>query len=119
MNEMSILSRRLQQQSASPRLASHVATTILEQLGGRTFIAMTGAVVQPDAGHALALRVELAYPSTGVNFVRVRLNAMDLYDVEFLSLRGVNSNVKAYRENIYAEDLQAVFTAETGLYTRL
>lgn len=95
-----------------------VATTILAQLGGNRFIMMmTGAKMLTSTPNSLGFRI--GRNDKGVNYVRVRLNAKDTYDVEFLSLQGLNSTVKAYREDIYADQLQEVFTRETGMYTSM
>jgi len=98
-----------------------VATTILEQLGGRRFLAMTGATHLAAAGTALLFTL----PSTphfvckGINLVRVTLTPMDTYTVEFWkrTRRGVQDVARC--EDIYAENLQECFTRETGLATRL
>jgi len=97
-----------------------VANTILQQLGGRRFMAMTGA--RDFVGSAVALTFKLpAQANDGIRCVRVTLTAMDDYTVEFLGRgpRGLTWPVKATREGVYAENLAEVFTRVTGLYTRL
>ena len=99
-------------QSAPP-----VALTILEQLGGRRFIVMTGAKNFVGSEHALTFSIPRAVG--GANKVRVTLTAMDDYIVETFAVRGSRFSVKGYREGVYADSLQSVFTSLTGLYTRL
>jgi hypothetical protein len=98
-----------------------IANTILSQLGGNRFKVMTGAKnFSFDANGNLAFR----FPQHNkVNYCKVSLNPMDLYDVEFGMIRnkkGVPTyNKKVNKTNIYNESLQEVFTAQTGLYTTL
>lgn len=96
-----------------------VARTILEQLGGNKFKVMTGARDFVGGENFLSFKLPTGRTKNKSNYVRVRLNGLDTYDVEFLSLRGMNSSVKAYKEGVYADQLQAVFTRETGLETSL
>ena len=60
-----------------------VANTILEQLGGRRFVAMTGArnfTAIDDQRGALSFKVPRA--KDGINAIKVTLTAMDDYTVE-------------------------------------
>lgn len=99
---------------------NEIAATILAQLGGNRFCAMTGAknFVQ---GTSL-LQFDLPRNSGGVNRVQVVLHANDLYTVacykwsrDKLSLKDVGQ----HSHGVYADQLQEIFTAKTGLYTRL
>ncbi len=94
-----------------------VSKTILEQLGGHKFTVMTGATHFTGSANALSFKLPGCggFTRGGINKVTVRLNALDTYDVEFLRLRAGKSAVVAYKEGVYAEDLQATFTRETGL----
>jgi hypothetical protein len=97
-----------------------VANTILQQLGGNKFIAMTGAKNLGADGNTLSFR----FPSrSGANHCRITLNSLDLYDMQFIRIRKVKgipqSNVTAEHNGIYADQLQTIFTKETGLYTSL
>ena len=97
-----------------------VSKIILEQLGGHRFTVMTGA--KQLTGHEKALSFRLpgnGFAKDGINYVKIQLNAEDTYDVTFVKLRGVNFTVVKERKSIYAEDLQDVFTAVTGLKTSL
>jgi hypothetical protein len=100
------------------------ADITLQQLGGRRFIAMTGAhsFLSCDDGDTLRFRLPR---STGakVNFIKITLNWRDLYDVEF-GRCSKSGGIPVYRmlseaKNIYAEDLVPLFTRETGLDTHL
>lgn len=92
-----------------------IASTILHQLGGRRFIAMTGASCYYDGAKAI-----FKFKGSRVaNCVSITLNVMDTYDVVFTKFRGIE--VKTVREinGVYAEDLADTFESVTGLRTRL
>jgi hypothetical protein len=91
------------------------ATTILSQLGGRRFIAMTGA--KNFVGDASTLMFSV--PAGKVNKVRVTLDASDTYTVEFYKVRGVDVAKRASHSGVYFDQLRAIFEAETGLRTSL
>jgi hypothetical protein len=99
------------------------ADQTLHNLGGRRFIAMTGAhsllVVDRDT-----LQFKLPrFSGVKINCVRITLNWRDLYDVEFgrvAKSQGVPTYVMLSRsENVFCEDLVQVFESATGLATRL
>jgi len=94
-----------------------VANTILQQLGGRKFIAMTGAKDLMGGPDFLAFRVG-ANPKR-VNKVRITLNAHDYYDVEFFHLRNMKATLLSRVEDVSVDMLRDVFTQNTGLYTSL
>lgn len=94
-----------------------VAKTILSQLGGNRFIVMTGARYIMGSSNSLSFRIPKAKES--INYVKVTLNALDLYDVEFGRIRGDSYKVVSEANCIYDDQLQSVFTKNTGLYTRL
>ncbi len=100
-----------------------VATTILEQLGGRKFIAMTGARKFYGVDNLLVFTLPVSsYAKGGINRVRITLNGSDLYDVEFLKIgRSLTADPVLVSEalDVSCEDLQRVFTDHTGLYTSL
>jgi len=94
-----------------------VATTILQQLGGNRFIAMTGAHNIGGGRDHLIFRV--MKNTHNVNAVRILLNGLDLYDINFYKVQGSSVTIVHHIENVYAEDLQTVFTSNTGLDTNL
>lgn len=96
-----------------------IATTILEQLGGNKFRAMTGA--KDFGGHADALTFRLPATITRdrINFVRITLTPADVYRVEFMKVRGLNITTVSTHDDVYASDLRRVFTSATGLETSL
>jgi hypothetical protein len=97
-----------------------VAQTILEQLGGHRFRVMTGAKNFIGDVKALSFRLPgSGFAKDGVNFVRITLNALDTYDMEFGRVRGRNVKMLYTESGIYADKLQTVFTRVTGLNTSL
>ena len=93
------------------------AEELLRQLGGNRFIAMTGAKDFVKGSNFILFRIPRA--KDGINRVKISLNSMDLYDMEFFMVRGVNIFNKGVVNNVYNDQLQDVFTSHTGLYTTL
>jgi hypothetical protein len=94
-----------------------IANTILAQLGGRRFIAMTGARNLTSHGDGLAFRL----PSnlTRCNAVRITLTAADDYRVEGFAVRGRTVRPLHVHHGIYDSNLRAAFEALTGLRASL
>ena len=98
-----------------------IASTILNQIGGRKFVAMTGAKDFIDLKNGLQFRLPSTrhYTRDGINSVRVILDADDTYTVEFWKVRGINAKQVRTVDQVYADNLQHVFTTYTGLDTHL
>lgn len=64
-------------------MSTEVAETILKQLGGDRFIAMTGARNFLADGNALRFRLPSNFAKRRINAVRFTLNGTDTYDVVF------------------------------------
>lgn len=95
-----------------------VAETILLQLGGKRFSTMTGA--RNFVGDKTSLSFRLPRAKDGVNSVKITLYlALDLYTMEFYRIRGHAFTTVETVNQVFAEDLQKVFTEHTGLYTHL
>ena len=95
-----------------------IAKTILEQLGGNKFRVMTGA--KNLMGFENGLVMKLGRNSSNSNYLKITLNSMDTYDMEFAKLTrmGEKKSVTEYN-NIYNDMLTDQFTAHTGMYTSL
>lgn len=91
-----------------------VANTIYRQMGGDRFAAMTGA--KNLVGGNDSLRFKIGRNAAKVSIVKIRLNGFDLYDMIFYCANGTVENVQ---EMVYAEDLERMFTSNTGMDTRL
>ena len=96
---------------------SQVAKTILQQLGGNRFIAMTGAKNFGSSKNSLQFKI--GRNSKSISHVIITLKSSDLYDVEFIRIRGTKRTVVKKVKGIYADMLQKIFTKYTGLRTRL
>lgn len=94
-------------------MTKQIAIEILKQLGGNRFIAMTGAKHFVHDDKMMAFQIPMRNKIRGV---RIYLNGMDTYDMEFLNR---NFEVADRAEGIYNDSLQNVFTQKTGLYTHL
>jgi hypothetical protein len=96
-----------------------VANTILEQLGGGGRLkAMIGAYNFVGSENDLSFRFKCR-AKNGSNCVRVILTPMDVYRVEFLSVRAGKVRLKEVREDIYCDVLREVIERATGLYLSL
>jgi hypothetical protein len=96
-----------------------VANTIIQQLGGGRFQAMTGAHTFLGDANSVSFRLPLAKHPGAVNYVKITLTGRDDYDVEFYRIRGRKSTLVSSTEGIYADQLREVFERATGLYTSL
>lgn len=98
-----------------------VAETILAQLGGNRFKAMTGASSFSygvhNGNHSLSFRV--GKNPKKVFGVRISLTPLDVYEMEFLTMKKFEVICQAKCEHVYNDQLQEVFTQHTGLYTSL
>ena len=90
-----------------------VAKTILEQLGGELFVAMTGAKNFVGTGDSLTF--EVGRNPKHVSHVRVTQTPDDLYAVTFFR-RGKAPQIM---DGICCGILQELFTNNTGLYISL
>ncbi len=106
-----------------------VANIIYNQLGGSKFAAMTGSKAIKCDDKSLTLK--LTKNKSGANELKITLNGLDLYDIEFSKHSYPTLNKKTWEwkpekktivkefNDIYAENLEEIFTDVTGLYTRL
>ena len=95
--------------------SKQVAIEILNQLGGNKLIAMTGArnfVSTPDS---LGFKIPSRTARNGINFVKITLNCMDTYDVQFKKIWNMKITDISSHEGIYNDMLQPLFVKETGL----
>lgn len=96
------------------------AQTILQQLGGKRFAMMTGAknFLQDDVIQKLTMKI--GRNAKKVTHVTISVNALDLYDITFLNIRGFNEpKVMSSFENVYAENMREIFESQTGMYLTL
>ncbi len=90
----------------------------LKQLGGNKFIMMTGA--KNFAVGPKGMGFKIGRNSKGVNYIRIDLDrGRDLYNMEFIQMRGGNLKIKSKVKGVYNDQLQKMFTKHTGMYTSL
>ena len=108
-----------------------IAETILQQLGGRRFIAFTGAKNFTTIENGL--RFTIGRNASKANRVEIKLNGADLYDYEFIKyspahlkvdhrkgtaewVDSKSASVRKYND-VFFDQLQELFTETTDLYT--
>jgi len=96
---------------------NQIARTILDQLGGNRFVAMTGA--SGFVGHGRVLTMRLPRNKCGANRLAIALDPDDTYRMVFSSLRSLDLKPVKEVEGLFAEDLQRIFTEVTGMDTHL
>ena len=100
-----------------------VANTILAQLGGNKFLAMTGAYSLTGSADALSMRLPTKSCKDRIGGMRITLDASDTYTVVAFKLvrkQGLLDVVECYKvSGIYCDQLADCFTEATGLYTSL
>ena len=101
----------------SERMDKRQAGETLKQLGGNKFIAMTGA--KNFAVGPKGMGFKIGRNSKSINYIRIDLKSTDLYDMEFIRLRGSKINVVKKVTGVYNDQLQKMFTKHTGMYTSL
>ncbi len=92
-----------------------VAQTIFQQLGGNRFAVMTGSSNFASSSNKLIFK--LSRNKTVANYCTITLNGLDLYDFEFVRAGKSYKEVQTV-ENVYADQLERIFTQVTGLYTK-
>ena len=107
-----------------------IAGTILEQLGGNKFIAMTGASHFVSDGNTL--RMTLPKNGSKANRLYITLDeGTDTYTMHFFRYTSPRMNTKTFTftsekvkeiyetSGVYFDQLQPIFTSVTGFYTHL
>lgn len=97
-----------------------VGKTILEQLGGQRFIAMTGARDFVYLYNMLQFDLPSGFAIRGMNRVQIELTPADTYDMRFYRTGPGHAFVLlSSSERVYANRLQDLFTLHSGLDTHL
>lgn len=101
-----------------------VAETILHQLGGTRFIAMTGADNFVGGETTLIFRIPASLTKNRGNRIRVTLDGNDFYKIEYMKIRTARTVKNPFvildtREHIDVSKLRLNFTNMTGLDTSL
>ena len=103
-------------ESVNEFMNKQMAGETLKQLGGRRFMAMTGAKNMAVGSDGMVMKI--GRNSKGVNYVRIDLKG-DLYTMEFIRMRSGKETVLKKVKGVYNDQLQKMFTKYTGMYTSL
>jgi len=95
-----------------------VAKTILQQLGGRRFLLMTGARNIVGTSNSLTFRLP-RNGTDGSNVWIITLDPSDTYHVETFFARAGACKKKSDFTDIYWDSLVELFERVSGFYTRL
>jgi hypothetical protein len=98
-----------------------IAQTILQQLGGNRFKAMTGAssFASGRFGDRPGLSFRLPRCKDGIQSVIITLTPDDLYDITYGKIVKFDYRVVAESKGVFVETLRKDFESHTGLYTSL
>lgn len=98
-------------------MANEIGQTILQQLGGGAFLAMTGATVL-DTGEGLMIKLPRL---SRLSAIAIQLDQVtDTYHVQGYAGRGLSVKPKGEPYSlVQADSLQRLFTSMTGLDTHL
>jgi hypothetical protein len=96
-----------------------VEKTILEQLGGRRFIMMTGAKNFVGGNNTLTFKLPGSSVKGKGNVFKITLEADDTYTLTLIKIFKMEAKTLNTKTGIYNDMLQEIFTDMTGLYTRL
>ncbi len=96
-----------------------IATEIVMQMGGfnklRAMVGASFSVIAEGLGGA-----KISFKgSRQMNLVEIRVNGMDLYDVEFKQVTIKNNKSVKAISGIYCDQLKELFENTTGLYLSL
>ena len=95
-----------------------IAKIITSQIGSKALY-MIGAInlMATDRG----VQFKIMRNERKVTHISIKLNDLDLYDLEFINLNKKTYDIKKISlvNNIYADSLKNIITSETGLNTSL
>lgn len=100
-------------------MSKDIAMTILAQLGGQRFVAMTGAHSFVYEGKALHFRLRSNITKQKAQGMKITLNGKDYYDLEMFKIENFEVVLLDKKNDVDVESLQNTFTEMTGLATRL
>lgn len=100
-------------------MSNVVANTILNQIGGRRFIMMTGAKDFVAGECGITFRIPARSARNGINKVRIVLMPDDTYEMQFIKYANMLDKRIATTTGVYCDMLEDIFEANTGLYTSM
>lgn len=113
-----------------------VAGTILQQLGGRRFMMMTGTKPKycGDENGLSYVMLQLARNASGAKYLKITLDVMEVYTMEFIKEKRTKDTENSFPgytawnidfvtvkeiTGVYCDQLESIFEQTTELYTRL
>ena len=107
----------IEEPKMSSEESKEIAGTILQQLGGNRFIAMTGANSFYADNGTMGFKLPKTKPGTGIKYVKIKLDlGKDLYD---LSFHKNNGDTIETIPGLFFDQLIPQFEEKTGLATSL
>ena len=100
-------------------MSNVVANTILNQIGGRRFIMMTGAKNFVASENGLTFSLPARSAKQGINKVRIVLMPDDTYEMQFIKYANMLDKRIATSTGVYCDMLEDIFESQTGLYTSM
>jgi len=94
-----------------------IVETIHNQIGHGAFLMMGAKMFMKMNDNTLGFKI--GRNSNSINWIEVKLNAKDLYDVSFYSVRGLNRKLKSSASDIYDDMLKQIIESNTGMYLSL
>lgn len=97
-------------------MSVQVATIIRDQIGAQA-LSMIGASKLAAGENDLSFKI--GRNSKSINYVRISLNGLDLYDMEFIRVRAGKITTVSEANGVYDDMLRPMIEKHTGLYTNL
>ena len=95
-----------------------IASTIMNQLGGSNRLnAMIGLKDVYAVENGLSFKMKCK--GAKVNYVKIVLNSLDLYDMELGKIHGNSYKVIKSIENVYCDQMKEIIEKTSGLYLSL
>ncbi len=104
------------------KVNNDIINTMVQQLGGNKFFAMTGSKPQYKDINCINPLIALKLTRNGskANYLKITyMIGADLYTMEFIKMTKLKIETTKEYTNIYGDQLQSIFTQETGLNTKL
>ncbi len=93
-----------------------IATEIRNQIGNKA-LCMIGAKSLMAGDNYLNLRI--GRNNKKVNNIKITLNGLDLYDIEYGWIHGTKYTIKSTENNLYYDMLNKSIERNTGMHTSL
>lgn len=100
-------------------MSNIIANTILNQLGGRRFIMMTGAKNFVASEDGITFRLPARSAKNGINKVHIVLMPDDTYEMRFIKYANMMDSRVSTSTGVYCDMLEDIFETHTGLFTSM